>query len=156
MHEDLGLQKGDVAGIWSGNSYNWLAIEYACARLGVIFCTINPYFKTQELDYVLRKAEVKALFLPGGKSSQESLNNFTNVLGETLNIDKGQHRTSDPLLLKNVVFIDGEANDSVAKNGVRIHSLEKLKNRSSDLDSAITSKVSPDDPAVIMFTSVSS
>ncbi|CAG2165242.1 unnamed protein product [Oppiella nova] len=73
---DLGLNRGDVVGLWSCNSYYWSQIQYACARLGLIQCSINPAYQADELNYVLRNAQVKALFMPGVGSKQQEFNKF--------------------------------------------------------------------------------
>lgn len=107
-----------------------------------------------ELDYALRKGEVKALFLPGKKSTQEAVNNFSKITAETVNLKESPN--ADPLLLKHIISIDGEDYDQSEVAGIGVHSFDKLiSNKNSDLDSKITSLVSPDDPLMIMFTSVS-
>lgn len=40
-----------------------------------------------ELNYALRKGDIKVLFMPGKQSKQEVVNKFSNILAETLNID---------------------------------------------------------------------
>lgn len=134
-------------------------IQYAAAKIGAILCTINPFYRVPELDYALRKGDVKALFLPGKQSPQEMVNNFSKIIAETVNLKESPN--ADPLLLKHIISIDGEdyASSEVGGgdgNGIRVHSFDKLQsNKSRDLDSKITSLVSPDDPLMIMFTSVS-
>lgn len=34
---------------------------YACAKIGVVMVTMNPVFKSNELDYVLKQSDMKAL-----------------------------------------------------------------------------------------------
>ena len=42
----LGFVKGDRLGIWSPNNAEWVLIQYATARLGVILVNINPAYRT--------------------------------------------------------------------------------------------------------------
>ncbi|APR81608.1 Acetoacetyl-CoA synthetase [Minicystis rosea] len=58
-----GVQKGDRVGIWSPNRWEWVAIQYATARLGAILVNINPAYKTAELEYALRQSGVSVLVL---------------------------------------------------------------------------------------------
>ena len=38
----LGLEKGDRIGIWSPNCAEWILTQFAAARAGLVFVTINP------------------------------------------------------------------------------------------------------------------
>ncbi|CAG2102961.1 unnamed protein product [Medioppia subpectinata] len=87
----LGLNRGDVAGIWSCNSYSWMPIVYACSKLGIVLCPINQAYKYQELANVLKLAQIKLLFMPGLNSSQD-------------------HDDDDPIILQHIISICGQDN----------------------------------------------
>ena len=53
---DLGLRPGDRLGIWSVNCVEWTVIQFAAAKAGVILVTINPAYRTRELEQVLEIA----------------------------------------------------------------------------------------------------
>ena len=57
----LGLQQGDRIGIWSPNCAEWVLVQYASARAGVILVNVNPAYRTSELDYVLRQSGCRLL-----------------------------------------------------------------------------------------------
>jgi fatty-acyl-CoA synthase len=59
----LGLQKDDRVGIWSTNCAEWVLLQLACARAGLVLVNVNPAYRSHELSYVLRKSSMKALFL---------------------------------------------------------------------------------------------
>lgn len=59
----LGVAKGDRVGIWSPNRWEWVAIQYAAARVGAILVNVNPAYKTAELEYALRQSGVSVLCL---------------------------------------------------------------------------------------------
>lgn len=48
-----GLKKGDRLGIWSPNNLEWVLLQYATAKVGVILVNINPAYRTSELAYAL-------------------------------------------------------------------------------------------------------
>jgi fatty-acyl-CoA synthase len=48
-----GLVAGDRLGIWSPNNLEWVLLQYATARVGVILVCVNPAYRTSELAYVL-------------------------------------------------------------------------------------------------------
>ena len=62
----MGLQKGERVGIWSPNRFEWVILQYATARIGVILVNINPAYKATELEYVLNQAGIRVLFLAKG------------------------------------------------------------------------------------------
>jgi fatty-acyl-CoA synthase len=66
----LGLVPGDRIGIWAPNRYEWVVTQFASAKAGLILVTINPAYRTSELEYALNKVGCKALVLaPSFKSS---------------------------------------------------------------------------------------
>ncbi|KAI7697236.1 Acyl-CoA synthetase family member 2 [Sarcoptes scabiei] len=159
LHNVLGLKRGDVVGLWSLNAYSWLLVQFACIRMGLILCTINPYYQTQELDYALRKGEIKALFMPGKNSKQNVVNRYSDIFLKTLNTE--QKKQSDPSLrihLENVIVLDGDGFDqgdlSASMSSIKFHHFDTLrKQKGKDVDQSLIESVIPDDPAVIMFTS---
>jgi fatty-acyl-CoA synthase len=58
---DRGVRPGDRVGIWSPNCAEWVALQYATARIGVILVNINPAYRTSELAFVLRQSGVRLL-----------------------------------------------------------------------------------------------
>ncbi len=56
-----GAAKGDRLGIWSPNVAEWTLVQYATAKLGVILVTINPAYRTHELEFVLKQAGISVL-----------------------------------------------------------------------------------------------
>ena len=58
----LGLYKGERIGIWSPNRYEWVLLQYATARVGLILVNINPAYRTSELTYVLNQSRTRFLF----------------------------------------------------------------------------------------------
>jgi len=58
---ELGLSKGDRAGIWAPNCAEWTLVQYATARIGVILVNINPAYRASELSYVLRQSGIRTL-----------------------------------------------------------------------------------------------
>src|ERR687897_3794426 len=66
----LGLVPGDRIGIWAPNRYEWIVTQFATAKAGLILVTINPAYRTSELEYALNKVGCKALVLaPSFKTS---------------------------------------------------------------------------------------
>ncbi len=56
-----GFTKGDRIGIWSPNHAEWVLMQYATARIGVIMVCINPAYRTHEVQYALAQSGCKGL-----------------------------------------------------------------------------------------------
>jgi fatty-acyl-CoA synthase len=59
----VGLVPGERIGNWSPNRYEWVVTQFASAKAGLILVTINPAYRTSELEYALNKVGCKALVL---------------------------------------------------------------------------------------------
>ncbi|MXW88374.1 MAG: AMP-binding protein [Acidimicrobiaceae bacterium] len=57
----IGVAQGDRVGIWSPNYAEWVLIQYATARIGAILVTINPAYRSSELEYVLNQSQISVL-----------------------------------------------------------------------------------------------
>ncbi len=57
----IGVAAGDRVGIWSPNYTEWVLVQYATARIGAILVTINPAYRSSELEYVLNQSGISVL-----------------------------------------------------------------------------------------------
>ena len=58
----LGLNKGDHIAVWAANLPEWLLLQMAAAKAGLVLVTVNPAYRARELEYVLKQGDVAALF----------------------------------------------------------------------------------------------
>jgi fatty-acyl-CoA synthase len=58
---DAGFGVGDRVGIWAPNCAEWVLLQYATARIGVVLVNINPAYRSHELRFVLAQAGVRLL-----------------------------------------------------------------------------------------------
>lgn len=56
-----GVRAGDRVGIWAPNCAEWAVIQFATARIGAILVTINPAYRTGEVEYALNKVGASVL-----------------------------------------------------------------------------------------------
>lgn len=59
----LGIGPGEHIGIWATNLPPWVELQFAAAEVGAVLVNINPAYRANELAYVLRQADIVALFL---------------------------------------------------------------------------------------------
>ncbi len=65
-----GFVTGDRIGIWAPNCAEWVLVQYATARVGVILVNINPAYRTHEVQYALDQSGCKGLIAsPSFKTS---------------------------------------------------------------------------------------
>ncbi|WP_405525917.1 AMP-binding protein [Streptomyces avidinii] len=58
---DLGIVRGDRVGIWAPNRAEWTLVQYATAKIGAILVTVNPAYRSHELEYVLGQSGIRLL-----------------------------------------------------------------------------------------------
>ncbi len=57
----LGLQPGDRVGICAPNCVEWVLVQLATARLGLVLVSINPACRSHELGHALRLSGIRVL-----------------------------------------------------------------------------------------------
>jgi fatty-acyl-CoA synthase len=57
----MGLRPGDRMGIWALNCAEWVMVQYASAKAGVILVNVNPAYRTSELEYALNQSGCRLL-----------------------------------------------------------------------------------------------
>ena len=62
----MGIRKGDHIGILMGNHAAWVALFFGAAFIGAVTVPVNTRFKSSELGFCLKQADVKALFVEDG------------------------------------------------------------------------------------------
>lgn len=90
----LGAKPGDRVGVWSPNRYEWVLLQYATARIGVILVNINPAYRTSELIFVLNQSQIKYIFASlsfktsNYKKMVEDAREFTSTLVDEVFFDE--------------------------------------------------------------------
>ena len=127
-----GLLAGDRVGIWAPNRAEWVHMQYATAKAGVIMVNINPAYRSHELGFVLRQSGVRLLV------SAESFktSNYREMIDEI---------SADLPGLESVVYLGSPAWDALLQGGADPLAPDLLAQREASL--------SFDDPINIQYTS---
>ena len=145
MHA-LGVRHGDFVGILMGNDETWVTLFYAAAMIGAVTVPVNTRFKSAELAFCLKQADVKALF-----TADRFLNiDFLAFLREAEPaVDRALPGATLPLLEQVVVI-----GTDIPKAGCGFNDFLALADSVTDatLD-ALAVKVRPHDLLLIQFTS---
>src|ERR1700722_15137196 len=54
----LGVRPGDRVGLFMGNGFEWLQIEYAVTSLGAALVPLNTALRHRELEHIVDKSEM--------------------------------------------------------------------------------------------------
>ncbi|MFZ3467933.1 AMP-binding protein [Streptomyces sp. 4.24] len=128
---DLGIAKGDRVGIWAPNRAEWTLVQYATARIGAILVTVNPAYRSHELEYVLRQSGIRLL----AAADRFKTSDYAAMIEEV------RPRCE---ALEFVALLDGPLWNSLLERG-----------RSADRADLVRAQaaLSPDDPVNIQYTS---
>ena len=86
----LGLTRGDHVALWATNVPQWVVLQLATARLGIVLVTVNPAYRAFELRYVLGQCDAKALFLVDRFKSSDYFAMLAEVCPELSAAEPGQ------------------------------------------------------------------
>jgi len=126
-----GIEKGDRVGMWSPNNAEWVAVQYATAKVGAILVTINPAYRTSELGYALAQSGCRLLVAaPSFKTSD-----YVSMVDEVTPTVPDLERT---------IFLGSPEWDQLLSAGQSV-AVDRLRRRQDELDF--------DDPINIQYTS---
>lgn len=145
----LGFQKGDHFGVWSGNCLEWVILQFATARIGVVLVTINPSYRASELKYALAQSEVRGLALSDRFKSADYRAILQEACPELANATGGQLQSLPFPKLQWLISLRGELPGTLAWD-------EMLARASSVTMDELTRReatLSAGDPINIQYTS---
>ncbi|MFC3040438.1 AMP-binding protein [Virgibacillus xinjiangensis] len=128
----LGLRKGDTFAVMLPNGPEFLSIWLGLAKLGVIEVPINTALKGDSLEYILNKAECKAIVV-----SSEWIERIIAWKDELIHLEH--------------IIVVGE-NVAKTSHAFHWHSFDGLL-KQEDSTLPVEADIQPDDPSVILFTS---
>jgi fatty-acyl-CoA synthase len=107
MKSQLGVHRGDRVAVLALNAPDYLALLYACARLGAMLVPLNWRLAVPEQVFILHDAGVKALFV--ADAFKAACVPLANVLPETriIGLDYAPERGSDLTTLLDAGSGDG-------------------------------------------------
>ena len=109
----LGLKPGDRVGIWSHNNTEWVLMQLATAKVGLVLVNINPAYRTAEVEYALNKVGCAALVTMPTFKTSDYLGMLRELAPEWAGQASGALSSEKLPYLKHVFWIDvaGEGAD---------------------------------------------
>ncbi|AIF46574.1 AMP-binding protein [Dyella japonica] len=105
----LGLQRGDRIGIWAPNRAEWVVLQFAAPKAGLILVNINPAYRLHELEYALNKVRCRALVLPRRFKSSHYLDMLMELAPELADSAAGALQSERLPSLREVILLDDDA-----------------------------------------------
>ncbi|TAL86671.1 MAG: AMP-binding protein [Rhodanobacter sp.] len=110
----LGLEPGDRIGIWAPNRAEWVLMQFATARAGLILVNINPAYRSHELEHALNKAGCRALVMSRRFKSSDYLQILAELAPELSRSRPGELQAARVPVLREVIVLDASGNDETA------------------------------------------
>jgi len=152
----LGLQPGERVGIWSHNNAQWVLMQLATAKAGLILVNINPAYRTAEVEYALNKVNCKALVTMARFKTSDYLGMLRELAPEWEHGQCGQLESALLPHLRSVIWIDepGQGGAEEDQPGfMRFSELLASGNPDDARLHAIAATLKATDPINIQFTS---
>jgi fatty-acyl-CoA synthase len=151
----LGLNKGEHIAVWATNLPEWLLLEMAAAKAGLVLVTVNPAYRAHELEYVLKQGDARALFLMAQVRDHDCLTTLRSLITpEARNGDVSSERLP---LLRSVCLVGTVPVGLLEQEGWRPTLFQELvaagTQISADALRVRQASVRPQDPAQIQYTS---
>ncbi len=112
---ESGLKPGDKVGIYATNCKDWYLMQFACCLADLVMVTINPAYKTNELEYCLDKTDISAVLTTNAKKPVRILDNLENLTKQSRNKDELDLEKLPKL--KKVMVVDLENSKETLENG---------------------------------------
>ncbi len=104
----IGMKPGDKLGVWARNIPDWLTFMYATAKAGIVMVTMNPVYKSHELDYVLKQSDMQALCIVDAYRDVDYIKTVRELVPESLEQARGHLNTKEYPFLKNLIYMGPE------------------------------------------------
>ncbi|MDR3765259.1 MAG: AMP-binding protein, partial [Acidobacteriota bacterium] len=104
----LGFRKGDRVGVWATNISQWVLMQFATAKSGVIMVNINLRFRAHELEFVLRQSGCRGLVMEREFRDCNYVETIQHLAPELEFCTPGELRAQRLPELKQVVYIGAD------------------------------------------------
>ncbi len=135
----LGIKKGEKVAIWATNVPYWVALQFATAKIGAILLTVNTFYRTTELEYLLKQSECENLVIIDGFREIDYINTTYDLIPELRLQERGYLQSEKFPDLKRVFFLGQEKHRGMYSmpeviNLAAVTSDEEYEERQASLD----------------------
>lgn len=153
----MGYRKGNRIGVWATNNMEWILLQMATARIGIVLVNINPAYRSRELAYALQHSEVEGLFVIPKFRSSDYIDMLVTLMPELKQMPHENLRLKDFPALRSIVVYDPVNPLQTACGYSGLMTWQHIMSAGSAVDmttiDAITASLDCDDPINIQYTS---
>jgi len=104
----IGIKHGTHVGLWATNVPDWLTFLYAGAKIGAVLVTINTNYKQNELEFLMKDADIHTLCITDGVFDGSFVDMTYMLAPELKEAQRGFMNCERFPKLKNVVYVGQE------------------------------------------------
>ncbi|MDB5929314.1 MAG: AMP-dependent synthetase and ligase, partial [Polaromonas sp.] len=149
----LGLKPSERVGIWSHNNAEWVLLQLATAKAGLVLVNINPAYRTAEVEYALNKVACRALVVMARFKTSDYLGILRELAPEWAHGLPGQLESARLPHLRSVVWIDEAGQGDDQPGLMRFSSLLAGGSPDDARLAEVAATLKATDPINIQFTS---
>lgn len=149
----LGLRPGDRIGIWSHNNAEWVLMQLATAKAGLVLVNINPAYRVAEVEYALNKVGCRALVTMPRFKTSDYIGMLRELAPELAQAAPGALRAARLPQLEHVIWIDVEGQGADEPGLRRFSDLMKMGDPADAQLASVARLLTAHDPINIQFTS---
>ncbi|MEC2110647.1 AMP-binding protein [Bacillus stercoris] len=101
----MGIGKGDHVAIWASNIPEWLAVQFATAKIGAVLVTVNTNYQAHELDYLLKQSDATTLIIMDSYRGTSYPDIVNSLIPELQEAKPGQLKSERYPFLKTLIYI---------------------------------------------------
>lgn len=101
----MGIGKGDHVAIWASNIPEWLAVQFATAKIGAVLVIVNTNYQAHELDYLLKQSDAAALIVMDSYRGTSYTDILKSLIPELQETEPGQLKSERYPFLKTLIYI---------------------------------------------------
>ncbi len=105
---EIGVTKGSKVGVWAKNVPDWMTFMFAAAKIGAVLVTVNTNYKSAEVEYIMRNADIHTMCMVNGYRDSDYVQIMYDLEPELKTAPRGALRSAKFPELRNVVYIGQE------------------------------------------------
>ncbi len=105
---EIGVTKGSKVGVWAKNVPDWMTFMFAAAKIGAVLVTVNTNYKSAEVEYIMRNADIHTMCMVNGYRDSDYVQIMYDLVPELKTAPRGALRSAKFPELRNVGDIGQE------------------------------------------------
>lgn len=101
----LGVEKGEHVSVWATNVPEWVYLQFGLGMIGAVLVTVNTYYKSSELEYILKQSDSMTLVLIEEYRDTNYYDTVREIVARLDSSAPGATKSPNLPYLKNVIYI---------------------------------------------------